>query len=94
MNGHTSNGHISKSETINGAANCSYAHYNGEILISGGVRGAALRRTVLVDLREKKFQKFDAMKTARCAHASIYFADTYFVAGGKSSNDTLDTVEK
>lgn len=85
---------IPKSGTINGAANCAYAHHNGEILISGGVRGANLKRAVLVDLREKKFRKIEAMKTARCAHASMYFADTYFVAGGKSVNDTLDTVEK
>lgn len=76
------------------AANSSYAHHDGEILISGGMGSAALKRTTLLKLRLNKIQKMPAMKSARCAHASAYFADTYFVAGGKTSKETLDTVEK
>lgn len=77
------------------AANCSYAHNDGEILISGGINGATLKRTAIINLRDGKVTKLGSMQTARCAHASAFFADTYFVAGGHlSSSVNLDSVEK
>lgn len=84
-----------RNESINRAANCSCATHEGRILISGGVRGAVLKRTAIHNLRENKIRKSDAMNTARSAHASAFFADTYFVAGGhSSSNGILNSVEK
>lgn len=77
------------------AANCSYAHNDGKVLISGGITSATLKRTAIIDLRDGKVTKLGSMQTARCGHASAYFADTFYVAGGNSSSRVnLDSVEK
>lgn len=72
-------------------ANCSYAYHDGEIQVSGGMRGANLKRTTLMNLRNSKMEP---MQTARCAHAPAFFADTYFIGGGQTSNRVLDTLEQ
>lgn len=40
----------------------------------------------VIDIQSQKITNWPAMEDARSAHASVFFANSVFVAGGQTSN--------
>lgn len=79
--------------------NASYTHVGGNcIVVSGGIDSQTLKRVNMVDLNSETITTLPSMKSERCAHSSVFFRKSIFVAGGRIATRkkkfTTDSVEK